>query len=151
MKKGNVLKKTAAMILALSLLFPAELQAAQINAADTQTGTAAAAEQEVAKKLNRVFGGKGILGRLGGDEFVVLSGHSMRQSEIKTTLERLREEIGKIRLDGLEVTCSVGVLPVEAGYTLEELYRYADRLLYMAKKKGKNQFVLGRRSTGAGG
>ena len=51
MKKGNVLKKTVAMILALSLLFPAELQAAQINAADTQTGTAAAAEQEVAEKL----------------------------------------------------------------------------------------------------
>ena len=51
MKKGNVLKKTAAMILALSLLFPAELQAAQINAADTQTGTAAAAGQEVAEKL----------------------------------------------------------------------------------------------------
>ena len=43
------------------------------------------------------------------------------------------------------MTSSIGVIPVEEEMTIEELYKYADRLLYEAKKNGKDQFVFGYR------
>ena len=57
-------------------------------------------------------------------------------------MERLKEEMSAIRLSKGTVTCSVGVIPVEGGAAIDELYRRADRLLYEAKQKGKDQFVL---------
>lgn len=57
-------------------------------------------------------------------------------------MERLKEEMNAIRLSKGGVTCSVGVIPVEGGAAIDELYQRADRLLYEAKQKGKDQFVL---------
>lgn len=37
------------------------------------------------------------------------------------------------------------MIPTEPEYTIDELYRGADRLLYEAKKKGKDQFAFGYR------
>lgn len=99
----------------------------------------------VAENMQKVFGGKGILGRLGGDEFVVLVSECMTRSEVEGLLNSLKKEIGRIRIQEEGITCSVGVIPVEPEYTIEELYQSADRLLYDAKKKGKDQFVFGYR------
>ena len=71
--------------------------------------------------------------------------YSKPKKEIEMLLYRLRERIARIRLRETGVTCSVGVIPVEKYYTIDELYRSADRLLYEAKKKGKNQFAFGYR------
>lgn len=61
---------------------------------------------------------------------------------LERQMERLKEEMNAIRLSKGGVTCSVGVIPVEGGAAIDELYRRADRLLYEAKQKGKDQFVL---------
>lgn len=98
--------------------------------------------REAAEKLRSVFGGRGILGRLGGDEFVALIQGPMTREDMERQMERLKEEMNAIRLSKGTVTCSVGVIPVEGGAAIDELYRRADRLLYEAKQKGKDQFVL---------
>ena len=101
--------------------------------------------KEVANHLRQVFDQECLLGRLGGDEFVAMIYHPIEKKEIEMLLYRLRERIARIRLRETGVTCSVGVIPVEKYYTIDELYRSADRLLYEAKKKGKNQFAFGYR------
>ncbi len=98
--------------------------------------------KKLAGSLKELFENQGILGRLGGDEFVALVYHPMTKEEIEKRLNRLKREIAA---GDEEITCSIGVIPVEPGITIEELYRSADRLLYEAKKKGKNQFVFGYR------
>ncbi len=101
--------------------------------------------KEVAAQLQREFGSDGIIGRLGGDEFVVLVYEPMEKQEIEGRIDRFRREMGQIRVQDKTVTCSIGVIPAEKGLAIEELYRSGDRLLYEAKKKGKNQCVFGYR------
>ncbi len=101
--------------------------------------------RRVGEILNECFASKGISGRLGGDEFVVLVVQPLEQEEMKDLLRRLKEEVNRIPCKEKTVSCSIGVIPVEEGYTVEELYRNADHLLYEAKKNGKNQFVFGYR------
>lgn len=101
--------------------------------------------REVADNLRRVFSSGAILGRLGGDEFVVLIYQILPRNEIERILAELREESSKIRVQDCTVTCSIGAIPVEENTSVEDLYRSADRLLYEAKKKGKDQFVFGDR------
>lgn len=74
-------------------------------------------------------------------EFVALIHHPMSRAEIEKLLNQLREELKELKAGA--VTCSIGVIPVEKQYTVEELYRSADRVLYEAKKRGKDQFVFG--------
>lgn len=97
---------------------------------------------DVANRLRKILA-KGSLGRLGGDEFVVLLNQPLTDDEMKALLEQLKEEVRHIYVGDKAVTCSVGAVPVTKGRTIEELYCSADRLLYEAKKNGKNQFVFG--------
>ena len=101
--------------------------------------------REVAERLRGTIGEAGILGRLGGDEFVALIRVPLTRDQVKTYMNRLRTGIETIQIEEQSVTCSIGVIPLEAGMNIDELYRNADHLLYEAKKKGKNQFVLGYR------
>ena len=101
--------------------------------------------KEVAERLQAVFGGKGILGRLDRDEFLALLHEPMTEREVEKLLYTLKERLREIRVEGESITCSIGVIPAEPEYTIDGLYRNADRLLYEAKKKGKDQFVFGYR------
>ena len=100
---------------------------------------------DVAEAMRKVFEKEAILGRLGGDEFVAFVYCLMTKKEIGTYMDRLRNEIAKIEIKDQKVTCSIGVIPAEDEYSIEKLYHSADRLLYEAKKRGKNQFVYGYR------
>ena len=106
--------------------------------------------REVADHLRKAVGELGILGRLGGDEFVALIRVPLTGEEIETYMSRLREAFATIRVGEQSVTCSIGVIPLEPGVYIEDLYRSADHLLYEAKKKGKNQVALGYRYLEAG-
>ena len=106
--------------------------------------------REVADHLRKAVGESGILGRLGGDEFVALIRVPLTGEEIETYMSRLREAFATIRVGEQSVTCSIGVIPLEPGVYIEDLYRSEDHLLYEAKKKGKNQVALGYRYLEAG-
>lgn len=99
--------------------------------------------KSVAENLQDAFRGKGVFGRLGGDEFVAFIPDPVPREEVEKALEQMKERIRDIIPEPMKVTCSIGVILLEKDCTLDELYRHADRLLYEAKKKGKDQFVFG--------
>ena len=101
--------------------------------------------KRVAENFSESFGDHSIFGRLGGDEFVGLILEPMTKQEIEQALNGMKERLKRPVIEDLTVTCSIGVIPVEKGYSLQEMYRNADRLLYEAKKNGKDQFVFGYR------
>lgn len=80
-------------------------------------------------------------GRLGGDEFAVLTpleSESAAQSHVGFLHRRFTEVLAKT---GHNVTCSVGALVVLPGTARPsaELIREADRLMYLAKREGRNR------------
>ena len=98
-----------------------------------------------ASEIRKNFRGNDIVGRIGGDEFFALmknvSDDEQVERKAKTLLAVIRkvcEEYPDVPLSG-----SIGIaLYPEDGRTLEELYARADMLLYQAKRKGKNQYIL---------
>ncbi|MEE4011087.1 diguanylate cyclase [Roseibium sp. FZY0029] len=86
-----------------------------------------------------------LLGRMGGEEFAVLI-PDCRQVDAVAEAENIRQSVGTKPLpagDGKEVqvTASLGVVAVEHGDpdSLDTLLAEADRLCYLAKKRGRNR------------
>ena len=83
-----------------------------------------------------------VVGRLGGEEFVVLLPETS-MDVARVVAERIRTKVGEMR-EPAAFTVSIGVttnLPI--GDTVEALLARADAAMYLAKKKGCNQVVLG--------
>ncbi|EAV40445.1 GGDEF domain protein [Stappia aggregata IAM 12614] len=86
-----------------------------------------------------------LLGRMGGEEFAVLI-PDCRQVDAVAEAENIRQSVGTEPVpagDGKEVrvTASLGVVAVEHGDadSLDTLLAEADRLCYLAKKRGRNR------------
>jgi diguanylate cyclase (GGDEF)-like protein len=83
-----------------------------------------------------------VAGRIGGEEFaLVLKGSSVEQAF--RLAERLRIEIAGATFDGLpparSITCSFGIAEFHSGEDLWATIGRADRILYAAKKAGRNR------------
>lgn len=97
--------------------------------------------------LKESLEGKGFAARFGGEEFVIVT-ESVTVSELFHFYEDLRIKISEteVRLkDGRTVrfTASMGAVPSYAERRdSSELLREADRLLYEAKKEGRNRVIL---------
>ena len=99
--------------------------------------------REVARALREIFFRDSFLGRMGGDEFAVLLYGDTAAAELEVDLRHFLERIHKVSWGSHHLTCSVGALQVTAAAAPEELYREADRLLYLAKERGRNRYVIG--------
>ncbi len=77
--------------------------------------------------------------RWGGEEFVILA----PQSDLEQTIvlaEKLRSKIEEHNFKDIgNLTCSFGVAEFKNGYSLKELVKCADDVLYKAKRSGKNR------------
>lgn len=84
--------------------------------------------------------------RLGGDEFGILLEDIVDLDEIPAIAGRYVSAFSEpLRVNDIEilVTISIGVaFYPENGKTDQEILKYADNNMYIAKKRGKNQFVL---------
>ena len=98
--------------------------------------------QETARVLEEVFNGNSLIGRMGGDEFAVLVYEGLPVSELDFLLRLCLERVRHIAWGERRLCCSIGALQIPAFQTPEELYLEADRLLYEAKGKGRNQYVV---------
>jgi diguanylate cyclase (GGDEF)-like protein/PAS domain S-box-containing protein len=77
--------------------------------------------------------------RYGGDEFVLLLPDT-RLSEATVLVERLRKAIRK-EFDG-EISISAGIAEYAPGTEQEDFIESADRLMYLAKRKGGDRVVV---------
>lgn len=103
---------------------------------------------EAGDRILRSFGAEGqealrredCFTRLGGDEFAVLMSLPSIEAA-QETAETLHARLSAaLASTGHDVTCSMGALivPPDGSTSLDELMREADRLMYAAKKAGKN-------------
>ncbi len=85
--------------------------------------------------------------RYGGDEFILLLPET-NLSQAATLFERLRTSVLQ-RLEG-RVTISAGIAEYQSGSSGRDLIDAADKLLYLAKRKGGNQVVFEEKAGGIG-
>lgn len=90
---------------------------------------------EVLKKSN-----KGRFYRTGGDEFAGII--KLKRDTIESMFNNIFQELNNLNYDP-PLTISVGISLININKSYIENYKEVDTLLYKAKKKGKNNFVLG--------
>lgn len=82
------------------------------------------------------------LTRLGGEEFVVLCPNATLTT-VTTLAERLRQLVARAEFPGVKhVTVSIGVAQCRVAETWEDLFKRADKALYLAKAYGRNQVQI---------
>ena len=99
-----------------------------------------------AEIIKAVLGDFGILGRIGGDEMMIVFPRVESETELRNTLRTIRTNIEweyKDKYESVQVTCSMGaaVYP-DNGNSYDEIFSIADKMLYIAKNKGKNRYVI---------
>lgn len=100
----------------------------------------------VADVIKRVVGSHGVAGRVGGDEFMIVLKDYGDELGMRNYLRGIRTNVMALFQDKLEsnrITCSIGVARggIDANNFME-LYRIADRALYIAKQKGRNRYII---------
>ncbi len=100
----------------------------------------------VSKIIKDAIGKSGMLGRIGGDEFMIVLNWVESQIELRNVLRSIRTGVEwafKGEKDNIRITCSLGVAAYPThGDSYDKIFQLADRMLYTAKSKGKNRYVL---------
>ena len=101
---------------------------------------------DVAHIIRDCVGNKGQTGRIGGDEFMVVLDNVDSSFKIREVLAAIRETVEdkyKNFRDEIDVTVSIGaVLYPDDGTSYDELFMLADKMLYRAKMKGRNRYII---------
>jgi diguanylate cyclase (GGDEF)-like protein len=98
----------------------------------------------VAKELRNNLKGKDGVYRYGGEEFTVILNES-DPTKIMAATENLRRAVHDHEIvakgQQVKITISLGISLVQAGDSSETIFERADRALYAAKDRGRNQAV----------
>lgn len=99
-----------------------------------------------AKRLKNCVRENDIVARLGGDEFIILLPDIKEKSHVVLIAEKIVSHL-KQTLRGqdksLTVTPSIGIaIYPDDGLNYEELLNHADKAMYMAKSRGRNQYAF---------
>ncbi len=98
--------------------------------------------REVASCLKDMTRYHDVVARLGGEEFAVVA-PNMDEDILLKFAERIRKAISNVTIVSgnvrLKVTTSVGIAVWNRRETAEEFYRRADKMLYEAKRMGRNR------------
>ncbi|MEG2117881.1 MAG: EAL domain-containing protein, partial [Clostridia bacterium] len=99
----------------------------------------------VSDKLRSFFGNKDIVARMGGDEFAVFIENVVDVAIIEQKARQFCEDTMTIKIDGVNsmISCSIGIaLSSEKTNSFALLYQNADKALYNAKCRGRNNVSL---------
>lgn len=108
--------------------------------------------REVAQRIRRELRTEDLLARYGGEEFVILLPDTTGQTAIGIA-ERIRQLVADTRValagqENLSVTLSMGVAELadsdpqlEHERRMAELLLFADKAMYQAKRRGRNQVI----------
>lgn len=101
---------------------------------------------QVASIMNSTLNGRGIVGRFGGDEFFIFTNWITSETHLRAILTAIRKKVQSTfeqQKENCKVTLSIGVSTApQDGRTYDELFKKADKCLYLAKFKGKNRFII---------
>ncbi|KAB2667855.1 GGDEF domain-containing protein [Brucella tritici] len=101
--------------------------------------------QEIAERIVDVLHPEDFIARSGGEEFVVIFGEKGSMLP-EISAERVRQAVAsktfQIGTTTIPVTVSIGVVVCRANATFSETLSRADKALYAAKNKGRNQVVF---------
>ena len=101
---------------------------------------------KVADILRDAVGRRGLCGRIGGDEmFIIMEGLNDNEG-IRNVLRTIRNNTKWLYHDdprNIKITCSIGsaTYPNDAK-RYDELFKIADKVLYLAKEKGKDRYII---------
>lgn len=102
--------------------------------------------KKCASIIENETGTYGKAGRIGGDEFFIVFDRIPDKETLRNVLRSIKNNIGAAysdEKDGLRVTTSIGVsaYPYDAE-DFDSLFRLTDYMLYRAKHKGKNRYII---------
>lgn len=96
--------------------------------------------------IKKVIGESGAAGRIGGDEFMIVLKDFEDELDLRNYLRGIKTNVAALfqgRLGGNRLSCSIGA--AQSGIDSDDyknLFRIADKALYIAKQKGKNRFII---------
>lgn len=101
---------------------------------------------KVAEIIRTTLGRRGYVGRFGGDEFMVVTDKVKDADDFAKIFKTVRKNVtwscGEL-LSNMEVTLSLGMASYPDDATnYDELFKVADKCLYIAKAKGKNRLII---------
>ncbi len=96
--------------------------------------------KSVGLTLQELSRGEDLCARFGGEEFVMLLSHCDRESAINKA-ELIRVAIEASKVDGINITASIGVATLDVGKEadFDGLFAAADKAVYKAKESGRNR------------
>lgn len=105
--------------------------------------------KDVAGVVKEAVEGRGIAGRIGGDEMFIVVENLQTMEDVRAVLRTIRNNVAWLyNSDDTKpnITCSIGsaTYPKDAG-DYDGLFNIADKMLYLAKEKGKNRYIIYRR------
>ena len=103
--------------------------------------------RDVAGILKNTVGRNGLCGRIGGDEMFIVMEHLEDDESIRTVFRTIKNNVSWLYHNDPrninKITCSIGAAfyPDDAK-DLDTLFSIADKMLYLAKEKGKNRYII---------
>ncbi len=102
--------------------------------------------KEVSAIILEVLGKDGKAGRIGGDELMMIIENVEEKTELRVYLKGIRERVEASHIDQngfplVTVSIGVGTFPLYVD-NYDDLFNLADRMLYRAKNRGKNRYVI---------
>lgn len=101
---------------------------------------------KVSELLRGVVDSRGAVGRFGGDEFMLVIDAVDNEEDLRRIFKTISKNISwayRDLMDTVPITTSCGIARFpDDGANFEEIFRKADKALYIAKEKGKNRFII---------
>lgn len=102
--------------------------------------------RDVADVVKEAVEGRGIAGRIGGDEMFIVVENLQTMEDVRAVLRTIRNNVAWLYNNDdtkPNITCSIGsaTYPKDAR-DYDGLFNIADKMLYLAKEKGKNRYVI---------
>lgn len=102
--------------------------------------------RDVAAIIKDVVSNNGMVGRIGGDEMFIVSKKLESNDQIREILREIRNRVSilyKGNEDRPSLTVSIGASSYpDDGREYDDLFKIADKMLYLAKEKGKNRYII---------
>lgn len=101
--------------------------------------------QEIAESMRAAFPEPYLSGRFGGDEFCICCPKIPNAQDLEKRLNQLSNRVKEIKVgdeETLTVSLSIGAVIFYGQTKFEETYAKADKLLYKAKKAGRDRYFI---------